>query len=618
MDYEDDELERMRVRREQRRNGGRSAERERTRRSSGGSSSTSFKSGYNGPRSGSGSGKSSNKRRRGPDKKKRIMIIVAEVLILVLLVVGAAGWYIYERTFGSLQKIEFDESNVANINLTNDQLAGMKGYLNIACFGVDSRSVGGKMNVGKGTNADVNLICSVNMETGEIRLVSIFRDTYLNINDKNSYNKINAAYASGGPEQAVKALNKNLGLNITQFATFNWKAVADAINILDGVDIEISENELSWINAYITETVKETGIGSVQLKNSGLVHMDGVQAVAYGRLRLGDTDYARTERQRIVMQKAFEKAKTADWAVLNNIIETVMPQLATNVKPTDLIPLARNISKYHIGETSGFPSARGEGNIGKLDCVIPQTLESNVKELHRFLFGAEDYKLPDNVKEYSKHISEASGLYKEAKHIGHVPVDQGLNASTYVNRKQKKAEVRETEKVTEESGTEESTEETTESSTEESSAADSSESSTWDDGWDDEEWEDWEDGPEATGPGTGPGSGPGMNSPTQPGNKIPNDKNTATTAGDNSDATGPGRTPTESPTRSPSATGGDKNNTPITPTTSSTPTTPTTAAGNPLSPADSGKTNNSDKTNNSGKTNQVPEGAGSSVTGPGA
>ena len=120
------------------------------------------------------------------------------------------------------------------------------------------------------------MIANINLETGEIRLVSVFRDSYLNINDKNSYNKINAAYAQGGPEQAVKALNKNLGLNITQYATFNWKAVADAINILGGVDVELSDAEFSWINAFITETVKETGIGSHQLTHAGNVHLDGI------------------------------------------------------------------------------------------------------------------------------------------------------------------------------------------------------------------------------------------------------------------------------------------------------------------------------------------------------
>ena len=116
------------------------------------------------------------------------------------------------------------------------------------------------------------MICSVDLESGEIKLVSVFRDTYLNISDRNTYNKINAAYAIGGPEQAVAALNKNLDLNITQYATFNWKAVADAINILGGVDIELSENERSWINAYITETVKETGIGSHQIQKAFPLH----------------------------------------------------------------------------------------------------------------------------------------------------------------------------------------------------------------------------------------------------------------------------------------------------------------------------------------------------------
>ena len=279
------------------------------------------------------------------------MIIAAEILILLVIVVGAAGWYVYERTFGSFQKIEFNEEEVKNPELTDAQIEGMKGYMTLACFGVDSRNVGGKMNVGKGTNSDVNMICSVNLETGEIRLVSVFRDTYLNVNDKNSYNKINYAYAQGGPEQAVKALNKNLGLNITQYATFNWKAVADAINLLGGIDITISENEFSWINAYITETVEETGIYSTHLKKAGDVHLDGVQAVAYGRLRLGDTDYARTERQRIVLNKAFEKAKSADWVTLNCILETVVPQVATNLDLPDLIPLARNIKNYHMGDT---------------------------------------------------------------------------------------------------------------------------------------------------------------------------------------------------------------------------------------------------------------------------
>lgn len=500
---DDDELERMRARREKRRSAG---------------DRDTFRSGYSGPKGSSGKsykGQKTRGRRRMPEKKKRILIITAEILVLLVLVAGAGFWYLYQKTFGSFQKIEFNAAAVTNENLTDEQLAGMKGYMTIACFGVDSRMEHGKMNVGKGTNADVNMICNVNLETGEIKLVSVFRDTYLNISDKNSYNKINAAYALGGPEQAVKALNKNLGLNITQYATFNWKAVADAINILDGVDINLSESELSWINAFITETVKETGIPSTPLTHAGMVHMDGVQAVAYGRLRYGDTDYARTERQRIVLNKAFEKAKTASWSQLNNILVTVMPQLATNITLSDMIPLARNIKKYHIGDTAGFPSARGEASIGKVtDCVIPQTLDSNVVALHKFLFNEDDFKVPANVKQYSEHISQASGMYKEGKPIGHVPVDQGISADAHtramIKKQEEKAEAEaaeESRKAAKESSTE------SESSTEDSSAADSSTESGFN--WDDHTWE-YGDAPDYWPGETGssPGSGkPGSTSP---------------------------------------------------------------------------------------------------------
>lgn len=509
---EDDELERMKARREQRRNAG---------------GRETFRSGYSGPRGGSGKGrrgKQTRGHRKGPDKKKRIMIITAEVLVLFVLVVGAGLWYLYQKTFGSFQKIEFNEAAVTNENLTDEQLAGMKGYWTIACFGVDSRMEHGKENVGKGTNADVNMICSVNLETGEIKLVSVFRDTYLNISDKNSYNKINAAYAIGGPEQAVKALNKNLGLNITQYATFNWKAVADAINILDGVDIDLSESELSWINAFITETVKETGIPSTPLTHAGTVHMDGVQAVAYGRLRYGDTDFARTERQRIVLNKAFEKAKKASWSQLNEILVKVMPQLATNITLSDMLPLAHNIKNYHIGDTAGFPSARGEASIGKVtDCVIPQTLESNVEALHKFLFNEDNFQVPANVKQYSEHISQVSGMYKEGKPIGHVPVNQGISADAHTRAMIKKQEEKAAAEATEESkkaSKESSTE--SESSTEESSTVDSSTESGYN--WNNPTWEygdapDYWPGETQSSPGGGrPGSSsPGGNRPNSPG-----------------------------------------------------------------------------------------------------
>ncbi|MDR1764596.1 MAG: LCP family protein, partial [Lachnospiraceae bacterium] len=358
--------------------------------------------------------------------KLRWCIVMVLVECLTLFVI-----YSYAkiaRVTNSIQQMAFELSKVENKSLTAEDLTKMQeGYWLIAVFGVDSRGT----NVGVGANADVNMICCINRATGEVRLVSVFRDTYLNINDGSTYNKINAAYAKGGPEQALYALNKNLDLNITDYITFNWKAVAEGINILGGVDLEISKAEFRYINSFITETVKATNVPSVHLKSAGENHLDGVQAVAYGRLRLMDTDYARTERQRKVIEQAFLKAKSAGYSVLNNILVVCMPQVMTNLTFSDLTEVALNVSKYHMGETTGFPMARGDANMGsKGACVIPQTLESNVKELHRFLFDTEDYEPTQTVKTLSAKISSDSGMYREGTVVGHVSTEGYLPKST--------------------------------------------------------------------------------------------------------------------------------------------------------------------------------------------
>jgi LCP family protein required for cell wall assembly len=232
----------------------------------------------------------------------------------------------------------------------------------------------------------------------------------MNIRD-DDYNKINSAYMLGGPNDAVQALNRNLDLQIEDYATFNWKAVADGINILGGIDVELSQEEFYYMNAFIAETVDATGVPSTQLKAGGMQHLDGVQAVAYGRLRLMDSDYMRTERQRKVIQLAFEKVKQADFATLQSLIGVVLPQLATSVDVQDMLYMASHVSRYHIGGTAGFPETRGERRMGKRGfCVIPRTLESNVESLHANFFGDTAYEPSDTVKEISNHLVEATGM----------------------------------------------------------------------------------------------------------------------------------------------------------------------------------------------------------------
>ena len=413
-------------------------------------------------------------KKKAQKRRRKIFIILLEAVILISVLVFAAYSYLDNR-MGEIQRLPWDPDSIKNVEISEEKQEQMKGYWTIAIYGVDSRN----SSVGKGNNSDVNIICNINQDTGEIKLVSVFRDTYLNIKDNNTYNKINAAYLNGGPEQAVWALNRNLDLDVDDYAVFNWKAVADAINILGGIDLELSKAEFYYINAFVTETVKATGVPSEPVKHAGAVHLDGVQAVAYGRLRLMDTDYARTERQRKVISLAFDKAKKADWATLNNVIQTVFANVTTSVDLNDILGMGRNVGKLHLGETMGFPASRGEANMGKKGaCVIPQTLESNVKDLHKFLFGDEDYTPTEAVKSISKKIISDTGLAKTAKPVDHVDTNGGsvpkAKKETDSDKESKAKESSENLKGESESGVKES-----ESGSEKGSKPDST-------------WEQWE------------------------------------------------------------------------------------------------------------------------------
>ena len=232
---------------------------------------------------------------------------------------------------------------------------------------------------------------------------------------KGTLRKANAAYANGGPKQAVRMLNENLDMEIDDYIAVTWKSVADAVNVLGGVDLEVTKNEFRYINAFITETVKSTGIGSHQLKTPGMQHLDGVQAVAYCRLRLMDSDFKRTERQQKVLKLVLEKAKKADMATLNNLMVTILPQTATSIETDDLFAVMKNILKLHITETHGFPSEYVCEKSGGADYVFPNDLERNVKELHEFLYNTEDYNPSRYVLQTSEAIEEKKNRSKRKK-----------------------------------------------------------------------------------------------------------------------------------------------------------------------------------------------------------
>lgn len=318
------------------------------------------------------------RQRRNRGKKKFWKPIISMILILVILF---GAWSFLRPYIG-------------------------KKYWTLAVFGVDSRDG----NLEAGALSDVIMVASINRRTKDVTLVSVYRDTYTQIDDKGTYHKLNEAYFKGGHTQAIHALERNLDLKIDDYITFNWAAVAKGINALGGVDLELSDAEFSYINAFITETVNSTGIGSTQLTHAGANHLDGVQAVAYGRLRLMDTDFNRTARQRKVISLALDKAKQADKKTLVSAAVQVIPMLHTSIGASDLAELAQNAGSYNIKTSTGFPFARTTMNVGKMNVVVPATLRSNVIDLHKLLYDDQNYTVSDTVAKISAHIGELTGV----------------------------------------------------------------------------------------------------------------------------------------------------------------------------------------------------------------
>ncbi len=356
------------------------------------------------------------KRRRRPLKgKKRRKVRYLFLAILTMTAVFFTGSFLW--AYASLKRGQkdtpFPVKELENPHITNETREIMRENWTIAVFGVDSADG----SLGKGANADVIMLCNLNQRTGAVRAVSIYRDTCMKVGEQNPYKKINEAYARGGTCQAVKALNENLDLEIDDYVAVNWKAAADAINLLGGIEVDLSQAEFAYINSYITSTVEGSGVGSHQLKAPGPNHLDGVQAVAYARLRKMDTDFQRTERQREVVEKVLEKGKQADLATLTNLIGGVLPQVSTSLQISDLLSVAADLKKYHLEASSGFPfdleTRRIREDSHSIDYVFPLDLESNVRKLHEFLYENEEYHVSEQVKEISRAVEQKRKQSKE-------------------------------------------------------------------------------------------------------------------------------------------------------------------------------------------------------------
>ncbi len=333
-------------------------------------------------------------------KRNKIILFVVEIFVLLLAVVVLYGVLKTEK----VGKVDIPEEDIViNEEVLEKQETTMKGYRNIALFGVDSTT--GALT--KNTRSDSIMIASINLDTGECKIVSVYRDTYLNLGN-DTYNKCNAAYAKGGPEQAINMLNMNMDMNITDFVTVGFAGLSDTIDALGGVMIEVDEAEIEHLNNYqlcMAEDLKRT---YTPVTSTGYQQLDGLQATAYCRIRYtaGD-DFKRAERQREVLMAIADKAKTASPATLNKVANDVFSEVYTSLDLSEILELLGEVTKYEIVGQAGFPedNHRATGTIGsKGSCVVPVSLEENVTWLHNFLFEDEAYTPSEAVKEYSQKV----------------------------------------------------------------------------------------------------------------------------------------------------------------------------------------------------------------------
>ena len=350
-------------------------------------------------------GKKISKKQR---RKRKLILFIVEIIILIIV---AGALYVYSK-LNLFNRKELDQSKVGKNEVSKETQQTFEGNTTIALFGLDNRDQG----VYDTGNSDVIMVMNINNDTKEVSLVSVYRDTYLNIageGEEEKFRKANAAYSAGGAEQAVTMLNRNLDLDIDNYVAFDFKSVAEAIDILGGVEIDIeSQAEMDYLNDYISYTSEYVGGSDEMIDHLGKQTLNGVQAVSYARIRYtAGGDFKRAERQRRVLNELIKKAKDASLTELNELVSTIFPEVSTDLTQKDIISMMPVMLKYDMANSGGFPYDKTTDTPSKKigSIVIPCDLESNVIQLHKQLFGTEDYQPSETVQSYNDTIIDLTG-----------------------------------------------------------------------------------------------------------------------------------------------------------------------------------------------------------------
>lgn len=345
--------------------------------------------------------------KKGKKSGRALKIALIAVLILVLGIGGiiAAGLTVVKSTLDNVGRIELDPEMIG-INPQVD--AELSNYRNIALLGIDARDMSSDENV----RSDAIIIASINKETYEIKMFSVFRDTLLDLGDDVGLDKVTHAYYYGGPTKVLYALNKNLDLNVKEVVVVNWKAVADTVDALGGIDVEIQESEINEMNKYIHDTYVNIGGSDKKIESAGMQTLNGNQAVTYARIRKDAItgDYRRNERMKIVVRAAFDKAKQFDIGAIKKISNEILPEIKTNMSSSDMLAMVLKLNSFSMTDSEGWPYDVGSWSNGGW-YGPPVTLSSNVTKLHEQFFAQEGYTPTEDVQSISERISATTGLY---------------------------------------------------------------------------------------------------------------------------------------------------------------------------------------------------------------
>ncbi len=340
-----------------------------------------------------------SKRKNASPKAKRWGIILIIELILIAVLVPVI--FIYAK-FNSMQSAsDINKKDIMINDIDDSTRTILSGYQNIALFGVDSRD--GSLK--EGARSDSIMLVSINHDEKKIKLLSIYRDLCVKVPD-HGLTKACHAYAYGGAGLAMSTLNTNLDLTVTDFATVDFGILANIIDEIGGIELDITEPEFALINHLIDEQNKVTGSKSSHLKSAGTQHVDGTQAVAYSRIRKSDSDFKRAERQRIVISKVFAKLKSSDIATIISVANKVMPQVYTNLSKGDMLTLAKDVTSYDIADSQGFPFEVVTGTLSgdNFSYDFADGFNKNVTELHQYLFNNANYSPSSTVQTIGDEI----------------------------------------------------------------------------------------------------------------------------------------------------------------------------------------------------------------------